>query len=255
MAGEKSGDNRPFQLLTILITSIVAPITVWLVTNTLSPKINPPDPTAAPPAAQTLVQAAQAEVGNVIALYPGPTEILNIQTAPVQTQAAPESLAAITQTQPVLTTSAGNFPAGSPVVSGSLELTVKPGDVELNNDRIFLTMHIRNRGDRDETLVFTVQAVTVTDQTGKVYEPLMGEGGKACKTADLKREKRVRIAPGQEVTLHPAVRKDRSDWCGKDSALILPVFVGPVAEDIQSLTVEVNGLGPFIGIAVDVPVQ
>jgi hypothetical protein len=226
MADKSTGDNKTHQLLMALITTIAAPIIVFMITNNL--KSNTAVATITPP---TLAATLPAQPGPTD--KPGPTE------KPVQA------------TIPGISDPSGSIPAGVPALVDGLALTVSAQDVSADGKSIQVRVHVKNTGADRRTLVFTPGAVTMQDDSGHRYEAAFGDKKSGCKKTDLGASRNVTIDPQGEVTLSSTDSANPGAWCA-DTSTSLPLFTGPIVQRAKKLHVQINGVGPFKGFQVEI---
>ena len=286
MAGEKSGDNKTFQLVSLIITTIVAPITVFLVTNGI--KANQ---AAAPTPVPTAVAAAAAhlnptqpaptlEAQPTLALSPTetvtaaftptlplagtgtlqptwtvtlqPTWTVTLPLAGTVTLPPTWTVTLPPPTATVPTATSTPLPSATPVSAGQLTLSIERKDVVVQDNLLILKLRVRSTASQPQTLVYSAEAIQVRDDTGKVYAPYFGEKKQTCKPEALAAEKKVQIAANKEVLLQSAAVKEPAQWCGKNSAALLPLYTGPLSKDAAALILHFSDFGPFQDVTIEV---
>lgn len=268
MAGEaKAPDNRIFQLVMAIITSIVAPLTIYFVTN--SSKNAPPEPT---PIQATVVLPAATEIGPtpqvvVVTATSQPTDALTATAAAsvtatgtltlTPTPTTPVPTATFTALPPTPTKAGlrnprGNVPAGSVVLADTFSLVITKEDIQEEGDYLRLTIRVQNTGKEATALNYTLKAVTVKDNTGRTYAPFNGEKGRDCKKQELDKKRSVKVEP-QAVFTFQSPERENADWfCSGDHAGALPLYIGSIHKDAKQVFVQINGLGPFSGFTVQI---
>lgn len=265
MAGEaKASDNRLFQLVMVIITSIVAPLTIYFVTN--SDKSAPTEPA---PAQATVVMPAAAEANTptplvvvVVTATSQPTmEMTATATATGTLTATPTATATTTPTVttvPPTPTEAGlrnprgNVPAGTVVLADTFALVIDKEDIQVEGDYLRLTIRVQNTGNEAKALNYSLKAVTVKDNTGRTYAPFNGEKGKDCRKQEIDKKRSVKIEPQAVFTFQSPARENANWFCSGDHAGSLPLYIGPIHKDAKQLLVQINGLGPFTGFTVQI---
>ena len=232
MADKPSGDNKTHQIVMALITTIAAPVIVFMVTNNL--RNNPGVATTVPPA-QTATLPAQPVATSL------PTQ--TIQPASTSLPVQP--------TLPGITNPSGMIPAGIPALVDGLALTINPQDVTVEGHSIRVNLHIKNTGADRRTLVFTPGALSLQSDDGHRYEAAYGDKKSGCKKGDLGASRSVTIDPQGEVTLSSVDAGSPGGWCA-DGSTRLPLFNGPIQRGAKKLLVQINGIGPFKGFQVEV---
>lgn len=263
MAGEaKAPDNRLFQLVMVIITSIVAPLTIYFVTN--SDKSAPAEPA---PAQSTVVLPAAAEAST-------PTPLVVVVTAtsqPTETTTAtatgtvtftpeptvPTATATFTALPPTptevgLRNPRGSVPAGTVVLADTFSLVIDKEDIQVEGDYLRLTIRVQNTGKEAKALSYSLKAVTVKDNTGRTYAPFYGEKGRDCKKQELDKKRSVKVEPQAVFTFQSPERENANWFCSGDHAGALPLYVGPIHKDARQVFVQINGLGPFTGFTVQI---
>ena len=244
----KGGDNRFFQLLIVLITTVVGPLLVFFVTNGVK---------NAPPASQpTVVQAAQTTQPQQVeptSPVSQPTSTLAVETA-VPTPTLPTETVPVPAASPtaaLVQDPRGVVPAGIPVVVDNFALWLEPDDVRVEGSYLHLNIHLRNLDSSPRSLTFAPAAITVKDSTGKVYSPYSGEKKDQCKHGDLDTARKIQLASQQELLIKSAEVKSAAAWCAKDKNDTIPLYIGPIQPGIKSLLVQFNKLGPFEGFSIE----
>ncbi len=261
MAGEaKAPDNRLFQLVMVIITSIVAPLTIYFVTN--SDKKAAPEP---PPAQSTAVLPAAADVFT-------PTPLVVVVTATTLPEASPTATFTLAPATPTSTSTPtptftvvpptptetgvrnpkGIVPAGTVVLGDGFSLVIDPGSIRTDGEYIRLSLRLQNTGSQAAAMNYTVKAITVKDDTGRTYAHFNGDKGEECKKQEIGEKRSLKLEPGVEVTLESPERKNATWWCSADHAGALPLYKGPLHKDAKALLVQINGLGPFSGFTVKI---
>lgn len=263
MAGEaKAPDNRMFQLVMAIITSIVAPLTIYFVTNTS--KNAPPEPT---PIQATVVLSASTVAEStipviVVTATPQPTANANVTvtgtiTATSTTTATAAATPTFTIVPPTPTEAGlrnprGNVPAGTVLLADTFSLVIAKEHIQVEGDYLRLTIRLQNTGREAKALNYTLKAITVKDNTGRTYAPFYGEKGKDCKKQELDKKRSVKVEPQAVFTFQSPERENANWFCSGDHAGALPLYIGPINEDAKQVFVQINGLGPFTGFTVQI---
>ena len=264
MAGEpKPGESKIYQLIVLLITTIVAPVSVYVLTHSID--LKPSSSIATQPATAVLAAEMPAQTSAPTLAQSATTEVTLTETALTTVTATGVTSPTLTPTVPTATNTAlpsptpagtmnpqGLIPAGSIVVANDYSLGVESTDIRLENDTIALNFHIRNLSSKIQTFVYAAQAITVKDDTGRVYEVLFGEKKDTCRKQDLQILKKVELKPNQEVTIHSVTTKEMGKWCSRDSNQLVPLYAGPVNDNVKSLFVMFSGFGPFTGFSYEI---
>lgn len=262
------GDNKIHQIIMAVITTIAAPVIVFMVTNNF--KNNPsPTPVAtvlvqvvtATSPANTLVDAVSAAVKPAAtATAPnsgtpnnGATPNFGAATlAPTPIQPTLTHTPASQPTQAAITSPSGTIKAGTPVPVDGLVLTVGAQDVKADGKTIRVSVRVKNTSSEKRTLSFTPASIGLKDDTRHTYEIFYGDKKTACKKDALSRAHTLELEPQQEVILTSVSTTNTAGWCVEKPASAIPLFTGPVGKNAKKLEVLINGVGPFKGFQVEV---
>ena len=266
MSGEtKATDNRLFQLLTVIITSIIAPLTIYFVTN--ADKSAPTEPA---PAQATVVLSANTESHTptplvvVVTATPEPSIATTATLTATATLEPPTPTFTVVPPTPTFTSlpptateaglrdPRGNVAAGTVVVADTFSLVIDKEDIQVEGDYLRLTIRVQNTGKEAKALNYTLKAVTVKDNTGRTYAPYNGEKGKDCKKQEIDKKRSVKIEPQAEFTFQSPVRENANWFCSGDHLGALPLYIGPIRKEAKQLFVQINGIGPFTGFTVQI---
>lgn len=131
--------------------------------------------------------------------------------------------------------------AGEPVLNGDFSLVVD-SQVDARGENLYLSLSIKNVGNSSRLLRYTCASIRLRDDLGTAYAPLYsGDDNK-----ELYATRQVSLLPGESVTLESA---ENWQW-GFDRSI--PPFVGPVSVQARKLIVEIDGLGPFDNVQVEI---
>ncbi len=286
MAGENNGgSSKLFQLVMVLVTSIVAPVTVYFSTRAIDSQKAAQQ--AATVAAPTL--SAPAEKALTVTAIAG-TSVMGKQTSAAST-GSPTSATSLTPTltsvptgTPTLTATAvpsgtptktksptqtstptltpfgvvkpsGTLAAGTPAASGVLAAWVEPGDTRLDGKYLLFDLHIRNTSDKPQTLTYALKSIIVQDGAGHSLEVVMGAGKHdACSRKELDVLRKVNLSAGQEITLTSVNPDSPSAWCAKGSTGKLPLYALPSTLDDRPMRAVLNKFGSFSGFVLELDV-
>lgn len=270
MSGEaKSPDNRLFQLVTVIITTIVAPLTIYFVTN--ADKNAPPEPTPiqatvvlparvdTEPTVQMVVVTATTEpalestsTGTATSAAAATATVTAEPTATLVPPTPTFTIVPPTPTEAGLRNPRGNLPAGTVVLADTFSLVIDKEDIQVEGDYLRLTIRVQNTGKEAKALNYTLKAVTVKDDTGRTYAPFNGEKGKDCKKQEIDKKRSVKIEPQAVFTFQSPEREDANWFCSGNHPGSLPLYIGPIHKDAKQVLVQINGLGPFSGFTVQI---
>ncbi len=220
----KSGDNRLFQLMIVLITAVVGPLVVFFITNEVKSNQAP-----------TPVQATAAPTVIVVTATNSPAGQVN----PTPTPAG-------------ITNPKGTLPAGTVALVDNLQLWIDPNDLQVVGPTIGLKIHIHNLDNARRTITYTTGSVMLQDGSGNPYEPYIGDKKQLCKKTDVGLQKTVQVDPGQELVLQSPSLADYGQWCDITAGQILPLFKGPLADGASVLRVMIQKMGPFDGFTIEI---
>ncbi len=237
------GDNKIHQIIMAVITTIAAPVVVFLVTNNIKNSAAP-TPT---PIIQVVTATAPAKTAVDAAATAVPQKT-NTATLPAVTDQKPTA----SPTQPGVSNPRGTILAGTPVSVDGLVLTVSAQDVKNDGKTISVSVHIKNPGKDRRTLSFTPGSITLKDDGGHTYAVLYGEKKSACSKNEISVKHSLDIAPQGEVMLTSVSADKASDWCAENPGGAIPLFNGPVGRNAKKLEVVINGVGPFGGFQMEV---
>lgn len=229
MSDKPSGDNKIHQIVMALITTIAAPVIVFMVTNNL--RSNAGVATSVPPVLTATLPA-----------QPGPT---NPPAQPGATSAPTEP------TLPGISNPSGSIPAGIPALADGLVMIVSREDVSSDGRFIHVSIHIKNTSADRRTLVFTPGSVSLQDDARHHYEPSFGDKKSGCKKTDLGASRNLNIDTQGEITLSSVAAGNPGAWCA-DSSNSLPLFTGPIKPGTKQMQVQINGVGPFKGFQIEI---
>lgn len=252
MAGEaKAPDNRLFQLVMVIITSIVAPLTVYFVTN--SSKNTAPEPpaiqaTAVLPAAASAEPTVQVVV---VTATPEPTATFTA-TATVAPGEPTFTAAPPTPTEAGVRDARGDVPAGTTILADAFALVLDSDAIQPEDDYLRLTIRVHNIGAQAAELRYTLKAITVKDDTGRTYAPFIGEKGRDCKKQEIDERRSLNLEPGETFTLQSPERENANWFCSGDHPGTLPLYIGPIHKDAKQIFVQIKDFGPFTGFAVQI---
>lgn len=276
--GTGGGETKVNPIIMAVITTIIAPVVVFFVTNNLKASPEPvPTPiiqvvTATAPAAHATQPADPPTITastavSQLASTPTPTYVSTststATTAPTQT---PVPTATATPTdQPTaaetpIAQPAGNTPAaaggtilaGTPVLVDGLELTINKQDIKLDGKTIGLSLRIKNTTQEKRTLTFTPGSITLKDNTNHNYAPLYGDKKEGCKKEELNAPHKVEIEAKGEITLVSVNPDKLGEWCADKPGSAVPRYTGPLGKGAKTLLVQIKGLGPFNGFQIEI---
>ena len=294
MAKTEGGDNKIFQIVMVVITSIVAPLVIFFTTNTYK---NTSQPTTLPPAVAqggetalvqqanpsatpSVLQQSDATTSTVVAGVSStntltatptsgaknPTVTLTATPLPNTPTSTATQTSTVTATQTSAAATATGSPAsltsgssalvavGTPVVVDNFELTLGVQDIRLEGGAIRVTLHVKNLSETARQFTFTPAGVTVNDGK-RIYAPYFGTKKSACQKADLTKERTITIEPQKEVVILSTTEKEGTAWCASGKDMTLPYFIGPVSKTASHLAVSIKNFGPFTGFAFNVTLK
>lgn len=234
----KGGENRFFQLMIVIITAVVGPLTVYFVTNGSS-KNNQASMVINPTAAVTVLAATSAETPTPLA-----QKTLNISTAVAPTESP--------STANVIQNPKGTVPAGTQALMDNMALWIEPGSVQIDHQYIGLKIHIRNLGSADRTITYLPAALVMRDEQGKTYAAYTGDKKNQCKKSDIDVKRTLQIGAQQEIVLQSPDAAHATLWCSGSSNTNIPLFSGPIGKDTHVLRVEIKSMGPFQGFTIEI---
>lgn len=263
MAKSEGGESKVPQMIMVIFTSLVAPLVIFFVTNSVKNNPQPAETSA------TAVLSAEMGVARAVDPLTVSTATLASETQPTATPttpataAVPSSTPAATATAAASATTAppaapvnptGLVAAGTAVTVDNFSLTLSQKDLFLEGEAIRLVFHVKNLSDQPREFSFIPGAVTVKDSK-RVYAIYYGEKKGACQKADLGKKKTVTIPANTEVTITSTTTKEPVAWCANGKETTLPYYIGPVSKGTARLEIAVKGFGPFNGFSFDVPVK
>jgi hypothetical protein len=266
MAGETKGDNKLFQIIMVVITSIVAPVSVYFITHAFIP-------TAKTTATLPPTAALTSPVSGV-SITAAPDATLWTATAqPTRTTAAtPDQIQATPTAQPTGTSAPtttitenpatatlesppeprGLLPANEAVIVDGLEVEVLSKEVQVKDGVASIRIHLRNLSGQTVMFAYAVQSIAVQDAGGRAMEVLSGKGREACEKKDLSAAKKIELDPGQEIILKSVEAKDEAGWCSSEDNLRIPMYRAASKEAPEAVVVKFDGFGPFRDFGFDI---
>jgi hypothetical protein len=245
MAGTNpGGEGKGFKLVTILITSVVAPVMVYFITHAIDTKTSavPTQPIPAAAALQPTLAPSQPAAAQPTAAPTVSESSILPETTPAVEPTEAESASQEQETNP----------NGEGLQASGLALTIEKQDVRLEGSTLALAIHLRNTGADTQEFSYNAGAIRLKDSAGRVLEPLYGDKRGACKKQDLEVKKKIRIEPGQEIILRSAETGKAEQWCADDGETLIPLYLVAGKARLEAVTVEMDGLGPFRKVEVEV---
>lgn len=163
---------------------------------------------------------------------------------PVAQAATPEPTTSVpvpqvTPTPVGIRNPSGPVSAGTRILADDFSLLVEDG-FDTYGDKIGVTLVVQNVGGRTHLFRYQCAALGLKDDLNNVYRS-QGEGSEEYYVT-----RQLELAPGEAVVLEPA-----NTWAWASNTYI-PRFVGPIAPQAHTLTVLINGLGPFNGVEAEI---
>jgi hypothetical protein len=266
MAGESKGDNKLYQIIMVVITTIIAPVSVYFITHSVGGSANTAAaPTSTLSSSVSGISITATPSGSDILITPSPDVPLitptTTFTAAVPTLALPTKAVA-EPTQPttlpemaVLPGSAaprGILPAGDASIVDGLAVSVIPQEVQLKDEGLSIQIHVRNQSSQKQTFVYRVSSIAVADAAGREMEVLYGEKRNACSKKDLSAERKIELAPNQEILLQSIAADKEKNWCTGGGGLFLPQYRASSKETTNGVVIQFNDFGPFDGFGFQV---
>ena len=236
MAGESKSDNKLFQILMVVVTTIVAPVSVYFVTHSLS---LPAAPT--PPSVSTL--SAPVNAASMTA-SPDPLRLtLTSEPSRTATAAGTPTLTAI----PGVQNPRGILPAGELGIVNGLAVSVISDEVQVKDGAASIQIHVRNFSSRPQTFSYRVQSISVKDANNRPLEVMYGDKRNACSKKELSADRKIELAANQEIILQSLGANSASNWCAPDDLRTLPLYQVPTRDAPKSLEIQFSAFGPFNG--------
>lgn len=231
MAGENKSDNKLFQLIMVVVTTVVAPVSVYFITHSFDASSQAVAPTT------TLT---------------APVDGLTTTASPdlplvTSTAALPAATAPGAAVVPGILNPVGVIPAGEPGIVNGIAVWVEVKEVQLKDGTASIQIHARNQTSQTQMFTYRVQSLAVEDGSGHALDVVYGEKGSACTKKDLSTEKKIELAPNQEIILRSVDTSKSADWCAANDRLLLPLYRVTTKDAPDALVIQFNGFGPFKG--------
>jgi len=240
MAGESKGDNKLFQMIIIVVTTIIAPVSVYFITHTVQVPTNAmasPTSTLSSPVGLVSITASPD-----LSLFTPTVELTRTMTAQPQFTTTPEGT-----TNPAKYNPQGTLLPGDLGIVNGIAVSVVSDEVQLKDRVASIQIHIRNLSNQPQTFSYRMQAITVKDTSERALEVIYGEKRDACSKKDLSAERKIELAPDQEIILQSVGANIDMNWCAAEDSRFLPLYQVSTREAPKAIVIQFNGFGPFNG--------
>lgn len=249
MAGESKGESKLFQIMMVVITSVIAPVSVYFITHSIQASADtiPATSTLSSPAS-SMTTALPPRIATV-------TQTVTTTKTVTETITAQKTATSVKTAMPAVQNPRGVLPAGSLAVVNGMTVAVVTDAVQIQDRNVGIQIHIHNQSSKPQTFTYRVQSIIVKDASGHGIEVINGDKRNACTKKDLGAERKIALKPDQEIILESVEADTDLNWCGPEDDLVLPLYRVSAKEMPDSAVVQFNNFGPFNGFGMKVDLQ